>query len=403
MEVPWDALDLDDSDLPSLLRPCKRQTHHHHHQQKQPLDDHNHNPGSLSQQSPRIIPGPAGAVQAAMLRKALANRNPVAAAGIDDDDAPVTTQEYIRRALEDGEDDDDFNRNPWLSVLEFLGHQGAVDSLDSIKKCRYIDKLDQVVAIIKTCTPNGLGDLIATLKDPTGTIDASIHHKVLDDVELGKHISVGSVLILQKVAVFVPCQSAHCLNITVSNVAKVISKDSGPLIKQGCPVSVIRPVRRGGEYTGNVPKVISLESDRIEGIVDNVRQSGSMRNPAQIDKLMDKGNPTQLSGHCGDQNGALGALEIMKKTARIDCIDDDQRGLEFGDRVKPGGYQPSSLQHSSPVAKLAESQNDQDSQIINGTQNQRQTVISKAFIPEWTDEQLNELFAAESDDGYSIF
>lgn len=59
-----------------------------------------------------------------MLRKALANRNPVAAAGIDDDDAPVTTQEYIRRALEDGEDDDDFNRNPWLSALEFLGHQG---------------------------------------------------------------------------------------------------------------------------------------------------------------------------------------------------------------------------------------------------------------------------------------
>lgn len=158
-------------------------------------------------------------------------------------------------------------------------------------------------------------------------------------------------------------------------------------------------LEEGGEDTVYVPKVISLELDRSEGAVDNVRQSGCVRNPSQIDKLMDKGNPTQLSGHCGDQNGTLGALEIMK-TTRIDHIDDDQSGLEFGDCVKTGGYQPSSNQHSSPVAKLAESQNDQDSHRINGTQNQRETLISKAFIPVWTDEQLNELFATESDDGY---
>lgn len=336
-----------------------------------------------------------------MLRKALADKNPPASAGTDD--TPVTTQEYIRRAVEDAEEDDDFNRNPWLTALEFLGHQETVDGgpstvpLNSIKKCRSVDRIDQVVAIIKTCTPNGLGDLIATLKDPTGTIGASIHHKVLDDVELGKHISVGSVLILQKVVVFVPCRSAHYLNITVNNVVKVISKDSGPLIRQSCPLSAIKPVVlcRGGEDTGNVPKVISLESDRIEGIMDDVRQYGNVKTPAQIDKLTERENQTQLVGHSGDQNGTLGALEIMKKTARIDCIDEDQRGLEFAEL--------SSLQHSSSVTKLAESQNDQEILRISGTQKQRQTLISKALIPEWTDEQLNELFAAESDDGYSIF
>lgn len=151
----------------------------------------------------------------------------------------------------------------------------------------------------------------------------------------------------------------------------------------------------GGEDTGNVPKVISQESDRIEGIMDDVRQYGNVKTPAQIDELTEEENQTQLIGHSGDQNGTLGALEIMKKTARIDRIDEDQRGLEFAE--------PSSLQHSSSVTKLAESQNDQEILRINGTQKQRQTLISKAWIPEWTDEQLSELFAAESDDGYSIF
>lgn len=36
-------------------------------------------------------------------------------------------------------------------------------------------------------------------QDPTGTIDASIHHRVISEGIFGKDLSVGAVLILQKV------------------------------------------------------------------------------------------------------------------------------------------------------------------------------------------------------------
>ncbi|MBA0790178.1 hypothetical protein Gohar_014843 [Gossypium harknessii] len=85
-------------------------------------------------------------------------------------------------------------------------------------------KVAQVVAIIKSCTPNGLGDLMVTLKDPTGTIDASIHGKVLVDGRFAKDITVGTVLILQKVSVFSPMCSARYLNITLNNVVKSLSR-----------------------------------------------------------------------------------------------------------------------------------------------------------------------------------
>lgn len=37
------------------------------------------------------------------------------------------------------------------------------------------------------------------LQDPTGTIGASIHRKALSEGDFGKSISVGAVLVLQKV------------------------------------------------------------------------------------------------------------------------------------------------------------------------------------------------------------
>ncbi|KAL0429557.1 UNVERIFIED_CONTAM: hypothetical protein Sradi_0581700 [Sesamum radiatum] len=98
--------------------------------------------------------------------------------------------------------DDDFTGHPWLSALQFLGAEAGVlrtTPISSIKKCLNAGKVVQVVAVIKSCTPNGLGGLMVLLKDPTGTVGASIHHKVLSESEFGKNISTGSVLILQKV------------------------------------------------------------------------------------------------------------------------------------------------------------------------------------------------------------
>lgn len=42
-------------------------------------------------------------------------------------------------------------------------------------------KVDQVVAIIKSCTPNALGDLTVTLKDLSGSIPSEVHHKIINE------------------------------------------------------------------------------------------------------------------------------------------------------------------------------------------------------------------------------
>ncbi|GMQ11518.1 hypothetical protein CsSME_00054132 [Camellia sinensis var. sinensis] len=407
---PWEeSLDVDDSDLPSLLRlrPCKRRhqtatTNHHRNPNTSPPSHHSilqpnfsetlltpnsqlHSQAQLDpppppkpSRSPRLIPGPAGAVLSAMV---LRNRNPLS------DESPIpTTQEYIRRAVEDGEEDDDFKRNPWVFALQFLDRQGMVDGwppstpLSSIKKCLNIDRVDLVVAVIKSSTPNGFGDLMVALKDPTGSICANIHRKVIAEVEFGREISVGSVLILQKVAVFTPSRSAHYLNITPSNVVKIISKDSGPLLQQNYPVSAIKPtvlVNECSRELGNKQKTLPLE---VCSSSTNRRDQNDM---VEIEPLERQDAEKEIINSIG-----------------IETVDADQLGSKDANTLQNGGFSPSRLEHNSMEAKLIEKQNDQE---INGGEKQRQQLISRASLPEWTDEQLNELFAADSLEEGSLF
>lgn len=149
MDQPWaEALDLDDSDLPSL-RPLKRRNHQTTasaaaeptvsqtflqrcsiSQSSQTLSSQNlqnlvsqfHLPPSSS---PRLIPGPAGNVQSAMLRRRKNQNGENLAADFCEE--PIPTQEYIRKVMEDGvaEDDDDFTGDPWLCAVDFIRRQGS--------------------------------------------------------------------------------------------------------------------------------------------------------------------------------------------------------------------------------------------------------------------------------------
>lgn len=80
---PWEALDVDDSDLPAFLRPCN---------------------STSSSTTTSVIPGPAGAVQSVMRNRRR--------------DDPLPTQEFLRRV------DHDFNTNPWLWALQSVRSQG---------------------------------------------------------------------------------------------------------------------------------------------------------------------------------------------------------------------------------------------------------------------------------------
>ncbi|GKD17369.1 GPCR kinase, partial [Tanacetum coccineum] len=89
-------------------------------------------------------------------------------------------------------------------------------------------KLDQVVAIVKSCSPNALDDLTVIMKDLSGTIPGSIHYKVISEGGYENDITVGAAMILANVSVFTPKPSKHYLNITKRNVVNVFRKDTVP-------------------------------------------------------------------------------------------------------------------------------------------------------------------------------
>uniref|UniRef100_A0A9I9DFT5 Homologous recombination OB-fold protein OB-fold domain-containing protein n=1 Tax=Cucumis melo TaxID=3656 RepID=A0A9I9DFT5_CUCME len=450
---PWEALDLDYSDVHSLLRPLKR------HRSPQPLSpsstatstlslplletcslppsksqprvDNLQSELSLSPQaslcrsqristgleascpsgaSTRIIPGPAGAVQVAMQRRTRGDHSCVG------DEEPVPTQEYIRRVMENGdEEDDDFNRSPWVCALDFVRSIGAMEGngavsetpLNSIKNGFIDEKVGLVVAIIKSCTSNGLGGMMVALKDPTGTIDASIHHRVISEGIFGKDLSVGAVLILQKVAVFSPTRSVHVLNVTRSNVVKVISKDSGPLIKHNSPT----PIRWSDFITGDTHGEVHMQQmnsdvsrESTQNIMNNLRQSSKLRRNRLGDLRTGKGGAASSSNwNCNEtvgsrqsvveKEGGVIDVGISKRTPSVGCnivyVDQDQgRGSDEPINHPMG---TDSTKENGAASSTAQLPNNQEAETINEMK-KTVTRTQQPLLPQWTDEQLDELF-----------
>ncbi|GKB73021.1 ribonuclease H-like domain-containing protein [Tanacetum coccineum] len=114
------------------------------------------------------------------------------------DESVLSTQEYIRKVIDDVGEDKDFRSGSWVNAVEFVNVNGGGivnGCLEDIENYLKNGKLEQFVAIIKSCTPNALGDLTVTLKD---------------------------------LSVFSPKPSMHYLNITMRNVVKVFHKDIIP-------------------------------------------------------------------------------------------------------------------------------------------------------------------------------
>ncbi|GKB99252.1 ribonuclease H-like domain-containing protein [Tanacetum coccineum] len=127
-------------------------------------------------------------------------------------------------------EDEDFKSGVWVSATEYVNANGGIVSgcLGDINNFLKNGKLEQVVAIIKSCSPNVSGDLTVIVKDLSGTIASAIHHKVINEGGYGKDITVGSAFILANDFLFSPKPSMHYLYITMKNVAKVFHKGSVP-------------------------------------------------------------------------------------------------------------------------------------------------------------------------------
>ncbi|GJZ64802.1 reverse transcriptase domain-containing protein [Tanacetum coccineum] len=160
--------------------------------------------------------------------KGVAKKNAYVMAGGHDN--IMTTQEYVKKVNEDVSEDDHFTLGPWLSTIVHLHGEGVMpsDCLGDMKKYCINGKLELVVGIVMSCTPNALGDMTVTLKDPTGIMGGTIHYKVFKNEDDGytKSIKVGFVLILHNVSVFTPKPSKYYLNITIINIVKVFDNDT---------------------------------------------------------------------------------------------------------------------------------------------------------------------------------
>nr|GEV52788.1 hypothetical protein [Tanacetum cinerariifolium] len=108
----------------------------------------------------------------------------------------------MKQVVEDVGEDEDFNSGSWVDTTQYVKANGGIVSgcIRYIKTFLKNGKLEQVVAIIKSCSPNALGDLIVTVKD---------------------------------LSVFSPNPSMHYLNITKKNVVKVFYKDFVPSNSSG--------------------------------------------------------------------------------------------------------------------------------------------------------------------------
>ncbi|BAT72626.1 hypothetical protein VIGAN_01004700 [Vigna angularis var. angularis] len=365
---PWEALGVDESDLSAFLRPCNAQS-----------------------TSSSLIPGPAGAVQAVMSNRCR--------------DDPLPTQEFIRRVGLEGHRD--FSTNPWLCAIRFVCSQGMVDADDvahgtPLNSIKNTERVPLVVAVIKSCTPNGLGDMKITLKDPTATVSASVHRKVLAQPEFGKDFAVGSVVVLREVAVFCPTRSTCYLNVTLRNVLQVFSKDCGPPSEQ--LIHPVRPVMRATPSTERPERLFASGStsspplERNEEIMSGLRFESSSRQVADIDRQR-----AEVLASTSSHRETVSERENLPLSldnaghVEVNCV--SELDCEMEDQPNP----PELNEEADSLAQIAQGNSSTSNSVHTSRaektemeiqlESQRQMDSQRSSVPHWTDEQLDELLA----------
>lgn len=281
--------------------------------------------------------------------------------------------------------------------------------LSSIKN--NTDRVALVVAIIKSCTPNGFGDMTVTLKDPTATVSASVHRKVFAHAEFRKDaITVGSVLVLQKVAVFCPNRSTCYLNITLHNVVKVFSKDSGPPSQQlTCPASPVihtTPSIERHEQLLMPGSTLSLPPERTEGIMSSLRLHSSFRQLADSDQQRGE---LFASTTCRNDDGNVQNQETVLEREKLSLSRDNAGpaevncGGELGNEMEVQPNTPNLDEGGQGLAWISQrncstmnsvqTSHGEKTGMENHLQEQKQMGNTQSSIPHWTEEQLDELLS----------
>ena len=112
----------------------------------------------------------------------------------------------------------DENATEWSSVVKMA----AIAECDA-SRCP-TRKVEKAVGLVREMEVGGDGNAYVVLKDPSGSVGATVDSQVLGSRTSEKaKIAVGSVLILEKVSVFSPDDRVQFLCITHDNITQVFS------------------------------------------------------------------------------------------------------------------------------------------------------------------------------------
>lgn len=340
-----DALDLDDSDIcfvPPPL-PYSFDAIASQPQQDKPPHPFHHQPHHR-------IPGPTAAVQDTILPRS----------------AP-------RPPLSSGRGDADFLLPPWLCALQFLGKDRAWErpGIRTIKDNKELIRAPLVAGVVTLCRPNGLGDLFLVLKDPTDSIGASVHKKVLLEENNGHDISIGCAVVFIKVAVFRPSDKLCYLNVTKGKVIKVFSKNCAAPAKQ--VISSNTAERSQGEDSA------SNTMTRILG-----REDMMPSNEMTVTDVSHEHSATPDSTNCTSTWDIYGRFSLgSNKEDKLPVGDPHNKHTSS---CSTDGHPQQNLSIPNTIGCFSTPKENVNTS--SGSHLKRKKAVS-----EWTDEQLSELFA----------
>nr|GEX24787.1 hypothetical protein [Tanacetum cinerariifolium] len=269
------------------------------------------------------------------------------------DEAVMSTQEYMKKVVEDVGEDEDFKSVVWVSATVYVKANGGIVSgcLRDIKNFLKNGKLEQVVTIIKSCTPYALGNLTVTVKDCSCIID-----------------------------VFSLKPSMHYFNITMKNMVKVFHTDSvssngsgvgrsGMLMEEeeivklmkeeemaNLELQLMNDLKRNDiiflkvtintkflnslqtewlKYVTQVWLAKRLAEDSYDDLFDYLKQFEKLVNASRAKKLEKIHDPLALVAHTGSSSRTMTPYYVTHPSLVVDYDDDYQ-----GDTVQNNSNDP---------------------------------------------------------------
>jgi len=218
----------------------------------------------------RRFPGPAGALPKLKSTRQLDTLKSPEMSKDKRSITPLTPKTPVQ-TFKDFSQDDDFSSQIWKNIkFEMIKSppNQIPQRISTVLKNASNNKLDNgkvslIYGLVKTFSITGTSGKLV-LKDPSGEINGSVHRHVLEEYEAV--LKQGSGLILKDVSIYSPNSKKHYINITPSNIVKIIANDSNDI-----PLTQSQTQSIGKENTASEIRMFyhNEATDKFENLFDN--------------------------------------------------------------------------------------------------------------------------------------